>query len=207
MNRTRSALLAAGLLAGVIAASGAAATSASAAQSTQNAQSTQSAQSTQNFQWFQIVAEHSGMCLDVAGASTAHAADVIQGTCGGPGAGRNQHWRLEGVPGFARHVRVIARHSGKCLDVAHVSAAHGANVLQAFCGGPGAAANQLWEMRSLRSGTLQPFRFVALHSGKCLDVKHASLAHAADVIQGTCGGLGSGANQVWRLRLVAVAKS
>ncbi|TDD03290.1 hypothetical protein E1292_21560 [Nonomuraea deserti] len=47
--------------------------------------------------WYQIIVEHSGQCLDVAHASTAHAADVVQATCGGPGARGNQTWRFRPV--------------------------------------------------------------------------------------------------------------
>ena len=40
------------------------------------------------------------------------------------------------------------------------------------------------------------FKVVAEHSRKCLDVRHASVAHGAPVIQGDCW---NGANQLWRL--------
>ncbi|MFD0441476.1 RICIN domain-containing protein [Streptomyces indonesiensis] len=42
----------------------------------------------------------------------------------------------------------------------------------------------------------QYYEIRAQHSNKCLDVKDASVAHGADVIQGDCWG---GANQHWRL--------
>ncbi|WP_049570581.1 RICIN domain-containing protein [Nonomuraea sp. SBT364] len=195
MRSTHLALAAAGLLAGALSTGGAAAASASAS-------------SAGSVVWFQIIAEHSGKCLDVAHASTAHGADVIQGTCGGPGSTTNQQWRIQYAVNNDGPARFIARHSGKCLDVAHGSTAHGADVIQGTCGGAGAGNNQYWTQRSVPGGawpgTWYPVRLVALHSGKCLDVAHASTAHAADVVQGTCGGAGSGSNQIWRLKPVAV---
>ncbi|WP_017236996.1 RICIN domain-containing protein [Streptomyces sp. SS] len=41
--------------------------------------------------YYQIIAKHSGQCLDVAGYSYAHGAPIAQATCGG---GHNQQWRL-----------------------------------------------------------------------------------------------------------------
>jgi hypothetical protein len=132
-----------------------------------------------------VVARHSGKCLDVAWASTAHGADVIQGTCVG---GRNQQWTPRPVGGG--YYELVARHSGKCLDVAWASTAHGADVIQGTCVG---GSNQQWRFVPTSSGYYQ---IIARHSGKCLDVAWASTAHAANVIQGTCVG---GTNQQWRL--------
>ena len=83
-----------------------------------------------------LVARHSGKCLDVAYASTAHAANVVQGTCWG---GTNQQWTLR--PNSAGYYEIVARHSGKCLDVAYASTAHAANVVQGTCWG---GTNQHW---------------------------------------------------------------
>ncbi|MFE5491759.1 RICIN domain-containing protein [Streptomyces virginiae] len=152
--------------------------------------------------WFQIRARHSDKCLDVAWASTAHGADVVQGNCT-PG-NRNQQWRL--VPLSGNFFRIVARHSGQCLDVAWASAAHGADVVQADCT-PG-NRNQHWSfvptqggLERRGDGSLVPaigsnVRIVARHSGKCLDVAHGSIAHAANVLQGTCWS--PGFNQQWR---------
>ncbi|NUW38980.1 RICIN domain-containing protein [Nonomuraea rhodomycinica] len=193
MNGARLALAAAALLTGMLAAPGPAEAAAS---------------SPGPVRWYQIIAQHSGKCLDVAYASQAHAANVVQGTCGGPGAGYNQQWRVVFRNGVDGPARIIARHSGKCLDVAYASLAHAANVVQGTCGGPGAGDNQFWTQVPVPGrawqGTGGPVRLVALHSGKCLDVAYASLAHAANVVQGTCGGPGSGGNQIWRFKEVAV---
>ena len=134
---------------------------------------------------YTIRARHSAMCLDVAYASTEHAASVVQGTCW---YGTNQQWGL--VSAGNGFFQIVARHSGKCLDVAHASEEHGANVVQATCSG---GANQQWGLAPTSNDFY--FQVVARHTGMCLDVAHASMEHAAGVVQGTCG---DGANQQWK---------
>jgi len=125
------------------------------------------------------------MCLDVAHASVAHAADVVQGTCWG---GTNQHWQWIQVAAGVYEIR--AQHSDMCLDVAHASPAHGANVVQGRCT---SGNNQHWRFIDQGNGffELRP----AHTNNKCLDVAHASTAHGADVIQANCS---RGTNQQWR---------
>jgi hypothetical protein len=89
---------------------------------------------------------------------------------------------------------ITARHSGKCLDVAHAQIAHAAPVVQGTCWG---GANQQWTVRPVGNSSGDYYEIVVRHSGKCLDVAHASTAHAVPVVQGTCWG---GANQQWRFR-------
>ncbi|MEV0589612.1 RICIN domain-containing protein [Nonomuraea sp. NPDC050310] len=152
--------------------------------------------------WFQVVAQHSGKCLDVAYASTKHAANVVQGDCQPRGSGYNQQWRIVDSGSSGNYIRLIARHSGMCLDVAYASTKHGGNVVQGECAGT-AAYNQMWRVEYVKTdGTA---RFRARHSGKCLDVANARLEHAANVIQGSCGGPGAGNNQLWKLRQVGVS--
>lgn len=85
----------------------------------------------------EIVANDNGMCLDVAHASLAHAAAVVQGTCWG---GTNQQWSFLPI-GDDGYYLVVARHSGKCLDVAHISPSAGARVVQGNCW---YGTNQMW---------------------------------------------------------------
>ncbi|MFF4189672.1 RICIN domain-containing protein [Nonomuraea sp. NPDC001831] len=186
-RRLAVAVASAGLLAGTLCVPASAATSASSAGPVY---------------WYQVVAQHSGKCLDVAYARTGHAANVIQGTCAPRGSGYNQQWRIVDSGASGNYIRLIARHSGLCLDVAYASTKHGANVIQGVCGGP-AAYNQQWRIEYVKSdGTA---RIRARHSGKCLDVANARLEHGANVIQGTCGGPGSGNNQLWRFQQVGVS--
>ncbi|THV36456.1 RICIN domain-containing protein [Glycomyces buryatensis] len=86
---------------------------------------------------------------------------------------------------------IVARHSGKCLDVASASTANGATVQQYDCWN---GANQQFEVRDSGSGYAQ---IIARHSGKCLDVASASTANGATVQQYDCW---NGANQQWDLR-------
>jgi len=84
--------------------------------------------------------------------------------------------------------RLVARHSGKCLDVSGASTADGASVIQWTCSG---GTNQQWSVQDAGNGYV---RLVARHSGKCLDVGGASTADRASVIQWTCTGA---TNQQW----------
>jgi len=85
--------------------------------------------------------------------------------------------------------RLTVSHSGKALDVAGVSMADGAGVIQWPANG---GTNQRWSVEPLGDGT---FRLVAGHSGKVLDVFGASTADGAGIIQWPWNG---GPNQRWR---------
>jgi hypothetical protein len=138
-----------------------------------------------------MAVRHSGMCLDVAYASTADGANVVQGTCWN---GANQRWTTRPVGnGF---YNIVAGHSGKCLDLVrnssgNPSTAHAANVVQRTCSG---GTSQQWRFSNNRDGF---FSVIARHSGMCLDVAYRSFTHAAPVVQATCSG---GDNQQWRFK-------
>jgi hypothetical protein len=139
-------------------------------------------------------------CLDVANMSTAHGANVIQGTCWN---GWNQQWTLYRASD-PRYFYIKPRHSYKCLDVAFMSTLHGADVIQGTCWG---GTNQQWkfvrEDDVYEQIAYEPvaggrYRIIARHSGKCLDVANMSIAHGADVVQATCWN--PGYNQRWTLK-------
>jgi hypothetical protein len=88
------------------------------------------------------------------------------------------------------YYKVIAKHSGKCLDVNGASTADGANVQQWSCNG---GNNQRWKLVSMGDGYNE---LVAKHSSKCLDVNGASTADGANVQQWHCTGSN---NQRWKL--------
>ncbi|TDC80916.1 beta-xylosidase [Micromonospora sp. KC606] len=96
---------------------------------------------------------------------------------------------VTGVGGGPYH-HIIARHSGKCVDVSDNSATNGAAILQYTCDSD---LNQQWRLQDAGGGY---HRILAQHSGKCLDVSDAATTNGARVIQWTCG---SGSNQQWRL--------
>ncbi|WP_081714120.1 RICIN domain-containing protein [Cystobacter fuscus] len=138
---------------------------------------------TPNF--YQVVALHSGKCMDVTGASLSDGARIIQWGCNG---GNNQQFFL--TPMNDGTYTIKARHSGKCVDVSSASTEDGAAVIQWEChsGNNQRFYVQDWEGR---------YRLVAKHSGKCLDVSGASTANGAYFIQWPCHG---GDNQTFYLR-------
>jgi endo-1,4-beta-xylanase len=94
--------------------------------------------------------------------------------------------------GSATYYRVVARNSGKALDICNVSTADGACVQQYSYGG---GANQQFEFRAV-SGTSY-YQIVARNSGKCLDVPNSSTANSVLLQQWTCSG---GNNQQFSLQ-------
>ncbi|GIF62182.1 beta-xylosidase [Asanoa ishikariensis] len=97
---------------------------------------------------FTVVNQQSGKCLDVSGVSTANGAAVIQWTCAN---GLNQQFTLRRVSysgNDAHDYQLVARHSGKCVDVNAVSTAARAIVHQWTCNptGQGSPLNQTWRI-------------------------------------------------------------
>ena len=135
---------------------------------------------------YEVVARHSGKCLDVSGVSTDDGAAVQQWSCHGGG---NQLWRIDQAEGD--YSRLTAQHSGKCLDVRGVSTENGAALQQWSCHG---GDNQQWMLEPVSDGFV---RIVARHSGLAADVAGVSDADGASVIQYTPH---DGANQQWLLR-------
>lgn len=97
-------------------------------------------------------------------------------------------------PTVHKGTRLIAKHSGKCLDVYGNSTANGQAVHQWECLNPDTSQNQVF--------TLVPqgnyYQIVPRHSGRCVDVTNASNAIGAPVQQFTCQGANQ-ANQLWIL--------
>ncbi|MDX2564756.1 RICIN domain-containing protein [Streptomyces sp. TX20-6-3] len=92
-------------------------------------------------------------------------------------------------PTATGYVSVVARRSGKCLDVGGASTADGARVFPYTCNG---GRNQEWAVRQAASGHVT---LVARHSAKCLDVAGTSQSDGASLRQSTCTG---GPNQQLR---------
>ncbi|GIE78514.1 hypothetical protein Aph02nite_44640 [Actinoplanes philippinensis] len=92
------------------------------------------------YYWYNVVTTLDGQCLDVTGGSgaTGNGVPVQQWNC--LTGQTNQQWRLE-IVGYG--IRLIARHSGKCLDVVNASKANGARLQQWSCLG---TANQAWDL-------------------------------------------------------------
>jgi uncharacterized protein (DUF1800 family) len=138
---------------------------------------------------YELIARHSGKCLDVGGLSMDDGAPVIQWTCNG---GLNERWTLQ--PASDGYYNLVAGHSGKLLDVTGVSTDDGARLVQWPSNG---GQNQQWLPKSVGDGY---YTLTARHSGKVVDVAGASTADGAPAIQWTPNG---GENQEWLLRSVS----
>ncbi len=86
--------------------------------------------------------------------------------------------------------KMLARHSGKALDVYQKSVANGGNIVQwTYNGGN----NQKWVVSSVGGGY---YKIINLNSGLALDVAAGSLADGGNVIQYAYNG---GTNQQWAI--------
>src|SRR5688572_10145825 len=102
---------------------------------------------------------------------------------------------LTGTPSFAAfsgYYRILARHSGKGLNVNGASTADGAAVVQ-WPYSASAPANDEWELIDVGSGY---HRVVARHSGKVLTIAGASTANGAIAEQRTYS---SAIHQQWQV--------
>ena len=148
---------------------------------------------------YQLVAKHSGKCLDVSGASTANTALLQQWDCYNPETQANQVFTLR--PFGNATYELVARNSGKCADVRDASQEQGALIQQYDCLGAG-QTNQIWQgVPVVTEGGTEWVNFRAQHSGKCLDVSEGSTANGALLHQWSCLGAGQ-ANQLWRVKSV-----
>ena len=136
------------------------------------------------------VATRGPRMLSLLGA-VAVAATVLLGLSGAAQAGPAVN-RLAGAAYY--ELRPLSN-PNMCLDVAHGSVVHGADVLQGSCWG---GANQRWRLVDAGGGYVQ-LRPLS-NPNRCLDVAWASPAHGADVIQGNCSG---GTNQHWAVQRTA----
>jgi hypothetical protein len=98
---------------------------------------------------YTVVNQQTGKCLAVDGASTADGAAVVQQTCADGSA--SQQFTLTKVTyggNDPRDYQLVARHSGKCVDVSGVSTTPGAAVLQWTCKpvNQSSPLNQTWRL-------------------------------------------------------------
>jgi hypothetical protein len=134
---------------------------------------------------------NSGMVMDVAGASKASAALIIQWPANG---GANQQWTLQPVTGNVFTVHNV--NSGLCLGVPASSAAEGTQLDQEACDG---GAGQQWAFEavgSYQSASDASFALASVSSGMIAEVKGNSTASHAQVDQWPSNG---GSNQVWAI--------
>jgi hypothetical protein len=99
---------------------------------------------------------------------------------------------LMGSNAFAATTTIVAKHSGKCLDVRGGVAAtgNGVRIEQWTCSGQ---ANQAWTLKDM--GGAQ-YEIIASNSGKCLDIFNGGTANGTAIQQLDCSGQ---PKQLWRL--------
>ncbi|WP_238412645.1 RICIN domain-containing protein [Saccharothrix deserti] len=98
---------------------------------------------------YTVVNQQTGKCLDVNGSSTADGAAVQQWTCAS--GALNQQFALRKVTysgNDPRDYQLVARHSGKCVDVSEISTAARAPIHQWTCNPAGQSSplNQTWRL-------------------------------------------------------------
>ncbi len=138
-----------------------------------------------------LIAAHSGLVLDVAGASTEIGAPLVQFP---HHEHPNQVFEIE-RPIFGSgtsdvFVSIRAHHSGLVLDVAEASTANGAPLIQWE---RNFQSNQRFRLELVADGLV---RILAKHSDKVLDVAGASMDAGVPIIQWTWHG---GLHQLWRI--------
>ena len=141
--------------------------------------------------YHQLVADNSGLCVDVSGASTSTGAPVIQWTCKS-GGGSNQEWQFNPVSGGYGELQ--NQNSGQDLVVLNASTSAGAKVIQWTQNG---TTNGLWRPIALSNGSWQ---FQNENSGQCLDVTGASSSLSVQLEQWPCKSNAAGSNQAFATR-------
>lgn len=143
-----------------------------------------SAQAVETGVWYHLVSRHSGLALDIEGASDATGAQAVQWN---RTSAANQQFRFLDAGGG--YYRIQARHSNQVLEVYEWNTDDGATIAQwTDLGG----ANQQWQVQE--SGGYATF--VNRHSGKAMDVWEWSTAPGGRISQYAPTG---GANQQWQL--------
>ncbi|MDA1361416.1 RICIN domain-containing protein [Glycomyces luteolus] len=139
--------------------------------------------------WYTVQSRHSGLVLDIQGASTATGAILTQYT---DWEGTNQQFRF--IDLGTGYYKIQVRHSGLVLDVWNLSTANGATIAQyTDLGG----ANQQWRVTKDSAGY---YSIISRHSGKALDVYNWSTSAGSQIVQYTPTGA---SNQQWSLNPVA----
>jgi len=150
---------------------------------------------------FNVRAQNSNKCLDIAGGpgATGDGAPAIIWDCYGP-AQTNQQWYFQDT-GDTFVYTLIARHSGRCLDIAGGTGAvyNGTIAQQWGCLGY-YQTNQKWHLYENTVDGRTIYKMAAMHSGKCLDVLGgpAAINNGSQVAQWDCLG-NEWTNQRWYL--------
>ncbi len=136
--------------------------------------------------WVNLIAKHSGKCLDITGASTMPGTTAIQYACG---SGDDQKFQLTPVTGG---YSIMGKQSGLALDIlggASVTWGGAAVDQWSYWGG----ASQIWQLVPTADGY---YNLKPKSDGLCLAVGAASQSNSAPVIQWGCD---NGDEQKWSL--------
>jgi uncharacterized protein (DUF1800 family) len=141
------------------------------------------------------VVEHSGLCLEVPGASTAAGIQLVQNTCSGR---QEQSFRFEVVNASQQIYAIRPVHSNQCLAAASTGPADGVALQQAACSSPASNTAQQFRLeRMAASGNA--FRIRNVVQSRCADVANADTRANRPVHLWSCQSLTSGRNQNWTL--------
>lgn len=138
---------------------------------------------------YHIISRHSGLAMEIAGASSANGANVQQWALGG---GTHQQFDVTNLGNGYFSIRPV--HSGKSIDVWNFSVEPGGEIRQYDWTGSDV---QQWTIESVGSGYQ---RIVSRHSGLALDVWEWSSDNGGDIRQWH---VTTGVNQHWSFQPVS----
>ncbi len=136
---------------------------------------------------YHLVAQHSGKCLEVSYGSSENGMSIHQEPCGDGHTQQAQAFTLVPSPSNPVQYELVNRNSAKCLDVAGASGSDGAAIQQYTCLGWG-QTNQVFEGVPSSESDPSHDKYIAQHSGKCLDISGGSTANGALLQQWSCNG-------------------
>ncbi|WP_163995907.1 RICIN domain-containing protein [Pyxidicoccus caerfyrddinensis] len=144
---------------------------------------------------YEVVAVNGGRCLDVTGGPTATGDGVLTELWDCTGEA-NQAWTLTpptAPPPQSTAKPLVAKHSGKCLDVRGgvTAVSNGDRIDQYACTG---LANQDWTLKDMGGGQ---YEIIARSSGKCMETINGGTANLTGIQQWDCTGL---PRQLWNMQ-------
>nr|BFE60554.1 hypothetical protein GCM10020063_050800 [Dactylosporangium thailandense] len=140
----------------------------------------------------------SGKCVDVAGASTASSALLVQLACNTAAA--DMRWKA--VAQNSGQFQLVNGNSAKCVDVPSASTTPGTQLQQYSCG-DNTKTNQLWTFAA-SSAAAGKFIVKSVATGLCLSDKDGSTAGNNPIVEETCSDI---ARMQWSFNYVTGATS
>lgn len=148
---------------------------------------------------YQLVNKNSGKCLQVSNNSRTNGAALHQWECGDPATRFNQVWTLVPQAGAGAYYQIVSRTSNYCADVINADPNANAGVQQWQCLGAG-QTNQIWQGVPVETINGNEYvKFIAKHSGKCLESQYSGTQDGAVAVQNNCD---NRASQLWTFKNV-----